>query len=102
MSCQEQINRHLLVIHHENIQESASLRYLNLNLESQNIRVGRKTYEYLFFSFMGLCFKSPSCNRIPVVSIAAVFFKVAAFIIATHGQKPGKVKLSYTLCHVQL
>ena len=27
------------------------------------------------------------CNRIPVVSIAAIFFKKAAIIIATHGQK---------------
>ena len=73
MSCQEQINRLLLVIQHENIQELAPLRYLNLNLELQNIKVGKKTYEDLFF-FMRLCFKSPSCNRIPVVSIAAVFF----------------------------
>ena len=41
-----------------------------------------------FFSFMRLCSKSASCNRIPqVVSISAVFFKKAAFIIAMHGQK---------------
>ena len=29
MSCQEQINRLLVVIHHENIHELASLRFLN-------------------------------------------------------------------------
>ena len=37
------------------------------------------------FSFMRLCSKSPSCNH--AVPIAAVFFKKAAIIIATHGQK---------------
>ena len=35
------------------------------NLEYKNIKMGRKTYEHLFFSFMRLCSKSPSCNRIP-------------------------------------
>ena len=39
------------------------------------------------FSYMRLCSKSPSCNRIPeFVSIAAVFFKKTAIIIATHRQ----------------
>ena len=33
ISCQEQINRLLVVIHHENIHELASLRFPNLNLE---------------------------------------------------------------------
>ena len=41
----------------------------------------------IFFILMRLCSKSPSCNRIPAVSIAAVFFKNAAIIIATHDQK---------------
>ena len=60
------INRLLVVIHHENIDELASLRFLKLNLECQNIKMGRKTYEHLFFSFMRLvCSKSPSCNRVP-------------------------------------
>ena len=40
-----------------------------------------------FFSFMRLCSKSPSCNRVSVVSIAAVFFEKAAIIIAIHGHK---------------
>ena len=64
----------MLVIHHENIHEVASLRFLNLNLEWHNVKMGRKTYGDLFFSFMRLCSKSPSCNQIPVVFIAAVFF----------------------------
>ena len=33
ISCQEQFIRLLVVIHHENIHELASLRFLNLNLE---------------------------------------------------------------------
>ena len=41
----------------------------------------------IFFSFMKLCSKSASRNRIPVVSIAVVFFEKAAIIIAIHGQK---------------
>ena len=37
---------------------------------------------------MRLCSKSPSYNSIPqLFPIAAVFFKKAAIIIATHGQK---------------
>ena len=37
---------------------------------------------------MRLCSKSPTCNRIPqLFPIAAIFFKKAAIIIATHGQK---------------
>ena len=39
----------LVVIHHENIDELTSLRFLNLNLEQQNIKMRRKTYEGLFF-----------------------------------------------------
>ena len=65
MSCQEQINRLMAVIHHETIHELASLRFLKLNLECQNIKMGRKTYKHLFFSFMRSCSKSPSCNWIP-------------------------------------
>ena len=50
MSCQKQI-RLLAVINDENIHELASLRFLNVNLEWQNIKMGRKTYEDLFFCF---------------------------------------------------
>ena len=38
-------------MHHENRHEFPSLRFLNLNLEWQNIKIGRKTYEDLFFFF---------------------------------------------------
>ena len=65
ISYQEQINRLLVVIHHENINELASLRFLNLIMGWQNIKMGRKVYEDLFFSFVRLCSKSSSCNRIP-------------------------------------
>ena len=40
----------LVVIYHENIHNLASLRFLKLNLESQNIKMGRRTYEHLFVS----------------------------------------------------
>ena len=50
---------------------------------------------------MRLCFKLSSCNQTPttVVSVATIFFKKTAIIIATYGQKTlhwklGKVILS--------
>ena len=49
ISCQEQINRLLAVINHENIHELASLRFLKLYLECLNIKMRRKSYEHLFF-----------------------------------------------------
>ena len=50
---QEQIARQLAVIHHENKHELASLRFLKLNLEYQNMKMGRKTYERILFFFHG-------------------------------------------------
>ena len=44
--------------------------------------MGRRTYEHPFFSLMRLCSKYTTA-----VSIAAVFFKKTAIIIAIHGQK---------------
>ena len=49
ISCQDQIARLLVVIHHKNIHELASLRFLKLNLEYQNIKMGRRTYEHILF-----------------------------------------------------
>ena len=64
--CWEKIVRLLVVIHNENIHEVASLRFLKLNLEHHNKISGRRTYQHIYiFSFMRLCSKSPSCNRIP-------------------------------------
>ena len=51
LSLKEKNNRLLVVIHPENIHELASLRFLKLNLEYQNIKMGKKTYEHLFFFF---------------------------------------------------
>ena len=51
ISCQEQINRLLDGVHHEKIHLLASLRFLNLNLEWQHTKIGRKTNEDLFFFF---------------------------------------------------
>ena len=39
----KQINRLLIVIHHENIHKLASLRFLKLNLEYQNKKMGIRT-----------------------------------------------------------
>ena len=88
ISPQQQINRLLLVIHHRNIHELASLRFLNLNLEWQNIKKGRKTYEDLFFflSFFSLINHHHAVGY-TVVSIDAVVLIAAATIIAIRGQK---------------
>ena len=75
-------------MHHENMHKLASLRFLNLNLEWQNINMGRKTYEYLFFFFRETCSKSPSCNRIPQLFLELQSVLIAAaIIVATHGKK---------------
>ena len=39
----------MVVIHHGTIRELASLRFLKLNLESQNIKMGTIAYEDLYF-----------------------------------------------------
>ena len=69
-------------MYRENKHEVASLRFLNLNLEWKNIKMGRKTYEDLFFSFMRLCSKLPSFDQIP-----QLFLYMQSFLIAAHGQK---------------
>ena len=51
ISNQEQINRLLVVMHHENILELASLRFLNLNLEWQNMKWEEKHMKVYFFFF---------------------------------------------------
>ena len=52
------------------------------------MKMGRKTYEHLLFSFMRPCSKSPSCNRIPQLFLQPQsFFKKKAIIIGTHGQE---------------
>ena len=54
-----------LLFGHNNIHQLASLRFLKLYLTCQNIQMGRRTCEDLFFSFVGLCSKSASCNQTP-------------------------------------
>ena len=39
----------IVVIHHETKHELASLTFLKLNLECENLKMGRITYEDLFF-----------------------------------------------------
>ena len=41
----------MVVIHHETKHELASLRFLKLNLECVNIKMGRITYEDLYFFY---------------------------------------------------
>ena len=55
--------------------------------EHKNVKNEEKHMSIYFFPFMRLCSKSQSCNRIPVVSVAAVFFKKAAIVVATFDQK---------------
>ena len=71
--CQEQINGLLVVIHLSNIHELTSIRFLKLNLECENIKMRRKIYEHLFFSFMRLFWITVMQSDTSVVSIAAVF-----------------------------
>ena len=52
ISCQEKIVGLLVVIHHENIHELTSLRFLKLNLEYQNIKIGKRTHEHNIFFFL--------------------------------------------------
>ena len=64
-----------VVIHHENIRELASLRFLKLNLECQNIKMGRRIYGHLFCFFHETMFYiSIKQSESTVVSIAAVYF----------------------------
>ena len=49
--CQEQINRLLVVVHHENIHELASKIPKSKSGMSEH-KNGKKTYEDLFFCFM--------------------------------------------------
>ena len=46
ISCQQQIVW-LKMKHHENIHKLRSLRFLKLNLEYQNIKLGGRTYELI-------------------------------------------------------
>ena len=74
-------------MHHENIHELGSLRFLNLNLEWQNIKMGRKTYEDLSFFF-----HETVLNHHHVIGYHSCFYScslplmASAIIIATHGQ----------------
>ena len=60
-------------MYHENIHELLSLRFLNLNLECENIKMGRRTSIFFFHEAMFLIGIMQSDNK--VVSIDAVFFK---------------------------
>ena len=89
ISRQEQINRLLVVIHHEDRHELASLRFLHLNLESQKVKSRRRTYEHFSFFFsMRLGPKSLSCSRYHSSFYSCrLFFKKDGIIIAIHGRK---------------
>ena len=62
-------------MYQENIHVLASLRFLDLNLEWQNIKLGRKTYEDLFFLFHeNMFYVTIMQSDNTVVSIAVAFF----------------------------
>ena len=80
-SCQEQLVRRLVVIHHANIQRLAFLSLIKLNLEYQNMKKGRK-HKKIFFYFHEIIFEiSITQSDTTVVSIAAVSFNKATIII---------------------
>ena len=68
----------MAAIHHENIPELTSLRFVKLNLECQNIKMGRKSYGHLVFFFFFFFHETTLINitqlDTTVVSIVAVFF----------------------------
>ena len=90
ISCQEQIVRLLVVIHHENIHELTSLKFLKLNLEYQNIKMVRRTHEHNIFFFL-----SSDCvlNQYHAIGyhscflVVVFFLKKTAIVIAILGQK---------------
>ena len=65
-------------MHHENMHKLASLRFLKLNLEYQNINMGR-TYEHLSFNFYGTGIMQSSTT---VVCMVAVSIGGAAIVVA--------------------
>ena len=71
----------MAAIHHENIPELTSLRFLKLNLECQNKKMGRTSYGHLVFFFF---FHETTLINITqldttVISIVVVFFKKSSY-----------------------
>ena len=66
-------------MHHENMHKLASLRFLKLNLEYQNINMGRRTYEHLSFNLYGTGIMQSNTT---VVCMVAVSFGGAAIMVA--------------------
>ena len=81
-------------MHYKNIHELASLGFLKLNLEWENIKMGRKTYEGLFFSFMTIVLNHHHAIDIRVVSIAAVIFNSCSYYNSYTWSKNITFKLS--------
>ena len=74
----------MAAIHHENIPELTSLRFLKLNLECQNIKMGRTSYGHLVFFFFFFFFHETALINITqldttVVSTVAVFFLKSSY-----------------------
>ena len=74
-----------------------SLRFLKLNLECHNIKMRRKHMNIYCFSFMRLCSKSPSCNR-----ILQLFLQLQSFLKTQLLQQLQRVKKHYTNSQVKL
>ena len=66
-------------MHHENMHKLASLRFLKLNLEYQNINMGRRTYEHLSFNLHGTGIMQSNTT---VVCMVAVSFGGVAIMVA--------------------
>ena len=66
-------------MHHENMHKLASLRFLKLNLEYQNINMGRRTYEHLSFNLYGTGIMQSNTT---VVCMVAVSFGGVAIMVA--------------------
>ena len=95
-------DRLLVLMHHENIHELASFRFLNLNLEQQNIKMGRKTQIYFFYETMFQITIMRSDTT--VVSIESVLFNICSYYNSYTWSKniPLTIKYRYTVSYVKL
>ena len=70
----------MAAIHHENIPELTSFRFLKLNLECQNKKMGRTSYGHLVvFFFHETTLINITQLDTTVISIVVVFFKKSSY-----------------------
>ena len=84
-------------LHHEDIQELAYLRFLKLNLEYQNIKMGSRTHKHLLFLSWDYVLNQHHTIEYHRCFYSCSLFNKAAIIIAILGQKTLHWQLSNVL-----